>query len=413
MEKLCYDNAPIISASLSMDIVISEVAKSVVHPCGLTEIPSLTSITKAKSLLCKQTEVSVKKFIYIKFPMGLMDYNGLKQLQWYHYDLKHNSTIGKIMTWLTETGDLYGINTKIIMEFFSQSSSNHETKLINLTRDNWITENEINELFTLLNQQYEDIMCVVCTPDKCIRDFLISKSKVFQNGKVILALNVGQDHISKSIFISDGIKQGNHWTLLALNTETKLAYYGDSLSWDIPSNLTHMVEPLLGKLGIELKLYNIINLQSNEKKNPTNVCPFYPTQTCSNVCGVIVLCMAAVMCCNWENWYSWNEKTSPQCLVKPSVHSTQLRLSVISWIIERKINTSSISHDFKKRQEINDEICTAEYNSESGSIDDITAHNNYIAAVLPSNYTYKFVEIDYCNTRTYNFKCTFKIQLEN
>ncbi len=38
------------------------------------------------------------------------------------------------------------------------------------------------------------------------------------------------------------------------------------------------------------------------------------------------------------------------------------------------------------------------YNSESGSIDDITAHNNYIAAVLPSNYTYKFVEIDYCNT---------------
>ncbi len=224
-----------------MDIVISEVAKSVVHPCGLTEIPSLTSITKAKSLLCKQTEVSVKKFIYIKFPMGLMDYNGLKQLQWYHYDLKHNSTIGKIMTWLTETGDLYGINTKIIMEFFSQSSSNHETKLINLTRDNWITENEINELFTLLNQQYEDIMCVVCTPDKCIRDFLISKSKVFQNGKVILALNVGQDHISKSIFISDGIKQGNHWTLLALNTETKLAYYGDSLSWDIPSNFNSSI----------------------------------------------------------------------------------------------------------------------------------------------------------------------------
>ncbi len=72
MEKLCYDNAPVISASLSMDVVISEVAKSVVHPCGLTEIPSLASITIAISLLCKQTEVSVKKFIYIKFPMGLM-----------------------------------------------------------------------------------------------------------------------------------------------------------------------------------------------------------------------------------------------------------------------------------------------------------------------------------------------------
>ena len=31
------------------------------------------------------------------------------------------------------------------------------------------------------------------------------------------------------------------------------------------------------------------------------------TQTCSNVCGVIVLCMAAIMCCNWQ---SWNDSTA-------------------------------------------------------------------------------------------------------
>ena len=39
------------------------------------EIPSLRSVTQAISVLCKQTEVSMKIFVYIKFPFGLMDYS--------------------------------------------------------------------------------------------------------------------------------------------------------------------------------------------------------------------------------------------------------------------------------------------------------------------------------------------------
>ena len=88
-------------------------------------------------------------------------------------------------------------------------------------------------------------MCVVCTPDKNVSAFLTTKSKHFTNGKVILALNVGQDLESQSVFIADGVKGGNHWTVLALDAKEKTAYYGDSLSRDIPCNLTHMVEPLL------------------------------------------------------------------------------------------------------------------------------------------------------------------------
>ena len=53
---------------------------------------------------------------------------------------------------------------------------------------------------------------------------------------------------------------------LALDAKEKTAYYGDSLSWDIPCNLTHMVEPLLSKLGIELMFYDVKPMQSNVKK---------------------------------------------------------------------------------------------------------------------------------------------------
>ena len=41
-----------------MEAVVSKVEKPVVHPQGLTEIPSLRSVTQAISVLCKQTEVA-------------------------------------------------------------------------------------------------------------------------------------------------------------------------------------------------------------------------------------------------------------------------------------------------------------------------------------------------------------------
>ena len=63
-------------------------------------------------MLCKQTEVSMKNFVYIKFPFGLMDYNGLKQLQLYHCDLHYKSVEEGIQTWLSQTGNIYGINMK-------------------------------------------------------------------------------------------------------------------------------------------------------------------------------------------------------------------------------------------------------------------------------------------------------------
>ena len=139
-----------------MEAVVSKVEKPVVHPRGLTEIPSLHSVTQAISVLCKQKEVSMKIFVYIKFPFGLLDYNGLKQLQLYHCDLNHKQVKEGIQTWLSETGN---INMKKIKEFFSLSKSEHENKLVNLTRDHWVTENDMNELFSILNQQYDDVVC--------------------------------------------------------------------------------------------------------------------------------------------------------------------------------------------------------------------------------------------------------------
>ena len=58
-------------------------------------------------------------------------------------------------------------NIKKMKEFFSQSKLEHEKLLVNLTRDCWVTDNEIEQLFSILNKQYDEVMCV-CTPDKYV-----------------------------------------------------------------------------------------------------------------------------------------------------------------------------------------------------------------------------------------------------
>ena len=54
-------------------------------------------------------------------------------------------------------------NIKKMKEFFSQSKLEHEKLLVNLTRDCWVTDNEIERLFSILNKEYDEVMCVVAS----------------------------------------------------------------------------------------------------------------------------------------------------------------------------------------------------------------------------------------------------------
>ena len=42
-----------------------------------------------------------------------------------------------------------------------------------------------------------------------------------------------------------------------MDIKEKILCYGDSLIWDTPSNLIHMVEQLLSKLGIQYKFMHM------------------------------------------------------------------------------------------------------------------------------------------------------------
>ena len=169
--------------------------------------------------------------------------------------------------------------------------------------------------------------------------------------KVLIALNVGCDNTG-TCFVSDEKRHGTHWAMLAIDLKNGVTYYGDSLGWPLPSNLTNTVGSNLkrmeGDLGINimsaLNKVVVINKSScNTTNDPDSSAWFYPLQTCSDVCGVIVVCMCAVLSDHWDLWLTCEmEALNIPFLSKPSVNSMQLRAIVMSWIVNDSANTSNL-----------------------------------------------------------------------
>ena len=197
-------------------------------------------------------------------------------------------------------------------------------------------------LFDMVNDKYDDALCLVCKPIPCIGTKLHRKVvSVSKNGgkikRVFLALNIGSSGDS-STYIAHGSLKGDHWTLIVADVENNLTNYGDSLGWDVPNNLEAVVKEniafLQAKTGLTFHVAinnsDIVVLHhpsgGNHKCHTKCRVHFYPLQTCSHICGVIVLCMVALMAQSWQNWLYWDRGIAPPLLLNPSLHNDYLRL---------------------------------------------------------------------------------------
>ena len=69
------------------------------------------------------------------------------------------------------------------------------------------------------------------------------------------------------------------------------------------------------------------------------------------MCGVIVVCMSAVLCDYWNLWFTCGcemEAVHAPLLSKPSINSRQLRLIVMSWIVNDSVNTCNLVSTVKE-----------------------------------------------------------------
>ena len=162
-----------------------------------------------------------------------------------------------------------------------------------------------------------------------------------------MALNVGHN-ADGTCFVSDDKRDGTHWALLTVDLINCKVYYGDSLGWTLPNNLEHTVVPNLkkieGDLGIDipflLKNVMIISDVSGTCRSCSNSYKlFYLKQSCSNICGIVVVCMVGVLCDQWDLWLTWDDQTRVPLLSNPTMNSRQLRLIAMSWIVNHCVKT--------------------------------------------------------------------------
>ena len=100
---------------LPMEIITVPERIKVVKVASLTEIPSETQVRQAISKMYKTQEEHPHEFSYMKFPFGMIDYDGLNMLLTYHECLALKKKLAEEKAWLRESKQkCEGLGTKSI-----------------------------------------------------------------------------------------------------------------------------------------------------------------------------------------------------------------------------------------------------------------------------------------------------------
>ena len=212
-----------------------------------------------------------------------------------------------------------------------------------MQRNRWLTYNVIETVFDIVNMTHDNTICVVCKPTKVMYSFVRLNDKVrnicensFTVSRVFVAMNVGCDDTG-TCYVSHERRHGIHWALLVIDLKNDVTNYGDSFGWPLLSNLIDTVGSNLKQIDKDLRKNSmssfensvIINRSSCDVSNASDLGKwFYPLQTCSVVCSVIMVCMCAVLCDHWITFGTEEALHVP----KPSINNRQLSIVVMSWI---------------------------------------------------------------------------------
>ena len=208
---------------LPMEIVTFSEKVKVVEVGSLVEIPSEIQIRQAISELYKKKEEHPDTFSYIKFPFGMIDFDGLKRLQSYHEYVALKTMVAEEKAWLKQAKQNYceglGVNVDKINQHFEENvwcstDFNQITPIRNLVGKRWLTDDVIESVFDIINLKHDDMICFVCKPTRIMyssKRFNDKVRSIRDNGvtvsKVLIALNVGCENTG-TCYVSDEKRPG-------------------------------------------------------------------------------------------------------------------------------------------------------------------------------------------------------------
>ena len=164
-------NQPTVHMFLPMEVFTSSQKIPVVKVSDLTIIPSAQQVRQAISNLYKKQEMVSDQFSYVKFPFGILDYDGLQKIQEYHEQKLRRKTEGEEKVWLEGCESLCGdgIDIAKIKRFFEArlwDKPNEQVCGRNFVGNRWISDSDMDTVLDIANKQYSDTICFASKQNK-------------------------------------------------------------------------------------------------------------------------------------------------------------------------------------------------------------------------------------------------------
>ena len=186
-----------------------------------------------------------------------------------------------------------------------------------------------------------------------ITNEMVRKSKIFNFGTVkrlVLPLNVGSRN--GQTFISGINNSGNQWVLVVVELRpSKRVLYCDTLAGNPPPYIIDVVNSYIShipRVGLYEKKHLFLAHHPGATSRLGHMCDWrcrnYPLQTCSNICGVIVL-INAVLVALGRSLFQF--LTGPYekvqfYLHRPSQHAYYIWKILMSWFAESRIEINYV-----------------------------------------------------------------------
>jgi len=239
--------------------------------------------------------------------------------------------------------------TKILDEFQMTTS-----ELARLCVRRLLSSDHVSWICNQLNHQQSNTWCIYLNFVRDISTFVsqkLSKSHVLPQN-LCFVINVGKS--GKTCFVGSDSQPGCHWTVLFYSRSNHTLTYGDSMGWPFPDRVSVLLQTFVDCIWINspalptMEFCHDVGTHENGARKCSDLCTHYPYQTCSNVCGVVALVMAAIFCLRDEFFYylTLHKKSSsiPSSFISsPTRYNKYLRRVLISWFSSGNIDIGFVS----------------------------------------------------------------------
>ena len=350
--------------------VVSKSAK-LTSPAALAAIPPLNVCMDVRKVLYgMKIDKSKEQLAVVSWPgYGTFSWQGIQDIVRIHYARKTKLEIKEEEKWFPKLcSDLSGKQYETLLEDIQNFQSTLWTSgsedrvynaalkvetLCKIVCDRWINDDIIDCIFKMLNSNSKEHLFVVAT------ESLLYSTKTQQNLRAEIHKKVPDGlryvhfalNVSKSSTGTVSVGNGNHWTYFVFNSSLSELYYGDSLGWNLPNNLSTVMKPFFEVLCfVHGKSYTkprrptlMHHVNDHGSLHHCNEKCFqgFPLQTCRSACFTAALAREDEN--SWKCILDWNKPdkvtmNSVKKIKHISANSSFLRAVIISWLVQDEVS---------------------------------------------------------------------------